>query len=293
VRRLIINADDLGITPGVNGAIVEAHQHGVVTSASLMANGKYFGEAAQLVRSVPKLSVGCHVVLVDGSPLSPADRVPSLLTATNDGRFPASFGAITRRTLLRYPSPEELETEIVAQIQKLQAAGIRVSHLDSHKHVHMLPILARSMIRAAVECGVPAIRNPFVPRRPLPISIVARRRDLWLRYAETKLLRGLHQEFRRIVAKAGISTTDGSFGVVSTGSLDADLFRTIASIIPEGTWEFVCHPGYNDDQLRSIRTRLRESREIELGILTSADARNALAKHGIELISFRELGANI
>ena len=290
VRRLIINADDFGLTPGVNRAIAEAHRNGIVTSTTLMANGRAFTDAAAIAQAMPRLSVGCHVVLVDGTPVLPPERVMSLVDKT--GQFPAGFGAVAKSALRKTIRAEEIEAEVCAQIQRIQHAGLKVSHVDSHKHVHMLPQLGAAIIRAARACGVWATRNPFVPARPLAFSHLARRPKLWTRYAETRLLRSYHRQFRRLVAEAEMLTTDGSFGVVSTGALDSDLFRAIAGSIPEGTWEFVCHPGYIDEELATIRTRLRESREQELAVLTSDTAHNVLSENGIELISYRDLVAN-
>lgn len=289
MRRLIINADDFGLTPGVNQAIAEAHQRGIVTSATLMANSGAFAPAVAMAQSMPRLSVGCHVVLVDGSPLLRPQRVPSLVSTS---QFPPGFGAIAKKALRNQLKRDEIEAEVTAQIQHIQQAGVRVTHVDSHKHVHMLPGLGAAIIRAARNCGVHAIRNPFVPVKPLAFADLARRPKLWTRYTETKVLRGYQRQFRKNVTEAGMITTDGSFGVISTGALDLDLFRAIIGSIPDGTWEFVCHPGYIDVELGAIRTRLRESREKELEVLTSVSARKALDEQGIQLISYADLIAN-
>lgn len=287
LRRLIINADDFGLTPGVNRAINQAHQNGIVTSTTLMANSRAFAEAASSVMSMPRLSIGCHVVLVDGEPILPPNRVPTLLA---DGtHFPNGFGDIAKSALRKKINTTEVEAEVTAQIRRIQGSGLTVTHLDSHKHVHMLPAIGAAIIRAARACGVPAIRNPFVPAKPLALAHLLRRPHLWTRYTETKVLRRYHHQFRRLVTEAGLVTPDGSFGVVSTGAFDLDLFRAIVGSIPDGTWEFVCHPGYVDEALGTIRTRLRESREKELAVLTSAEARHTLAEHGIELISYANL----
>jgi predicted glycoside hydrolase/deacetylase ChbG (UPF0249 family) len=156
----------------------------------------------------------------------------------------------------------------------------------------MLPQIGGAIIRAARNCGVPAIRNPFVAVKPLAVAHLTRRPQLWKRFAQTKILRRYEQEFLKQVASAGMLTTEGSFGVISTGSLDGELFRAVIGSIPDGTWEFVCHPGYIDKELGTIRTRLRESREKELALLTSAEAREALAVRHIELISYADLGSN-
>jgi predicted glycoside hydrolase/deacetylase ChbG (UPF0249 family) len=185
----------------------------------------------------------------------------------------------------------EVEAEAAAQITKLQSAGISVSHVDTHKHAHMLPSLCRAVLKAARACGVKAVRNPFVPLKPLAFAHLLRRPKLWTRYTEVKVLRRYEEEFREMVARAGMVTTDGSFGVLVTGALDENLFEAIIGSIPEGTWEFVCHPGYNDVELAGVRTRLRASREKELAVLTSARAHELLKKHDIELISYHQLTA--
>ena len=133
MRRLIINADDFGFTAGVNRAIVEAHSRGVVTSATLMANGPAFAEAADLAKTVPKLSIGCHAVLTDGEPVLAAQQLPSLTTASRfrDGMFTFAVRAIAGRM-----DAAQITAETAAQIRKIQSAGIAVSHIDTHKHTH-------------------------------------------------------------------------------------------------------------------------------------------------------------
>ena len=287
-RRLIINADDFGLTGGVNRAIVEAHSRGVVTSATLMATGAAFDGAIALAKENPRLSVGCHVLLVDGTPASRAAPLPSLV---NGDQFQNSLARFAHAALRGRLNASEITVEVAAQIQKLQKAGVEVSHVDTHKHSHMFPPVLRPLLEAARQCGVRAVRNPFAPLKPLAWAHLARRPRLWTRYSEVRALRGFFAGFRRIVAEMGMRTTDGSFGVLGTGALDEKLFASICGCIPEGTWEFVCHPGYNDAALSGVRTRLRASREAELKILTSADAKQTLERHGIEPISYRELSA--
>ena len=153
----------------------------------------------------------------------------------------------------------------------------------------MLPSICKAVLRAARACGVKAVRNPFVPLKPLAFAHLLRRPRLWTRYTEVKVLRRYESQFHEMVAREGMITTDGSFGVLVTGALDESLFEAIIGSIPEGTWEFVCHPGYNDAELDCVRTRLRSSREKELAVLTSDRARDLLIKHGIELISYHQL----
>lgn len=290
MRRLIINADDFGLTAGVNRAIVEAHQRGVVTSATLMANGRAFAEAVGQARSAPGLSVGCHVVLVDGEALLPPQQVRSLLAPGGaDRHFRRSLGEFAAAALRGKLEAAEVEAEAAAQLRKLQAAGVTPTHLDTHKHAHMFAGVLRPLLRAARACGVGAVRNPFAPLQPLAFAHLLRRPRLWKRYSQVKALRRLLDSFRAAVREEGIVTTDGTFGIVGTGALDARLFQAIVGSIPEGTWEFVCHPGYNDAELGGVRTRLRQSRVEELRVLTSEAARDALRRHQVELISWKEL----
>jgi chitin disaccharide deacetylase len=290
VRRLIINADDFGLTAGVNRAIVEANAHGIVTSSTLMANGRAFDDAVSLARKTPQLDVGCHLVLIDGEPLLDVARLPTI-TSRDSGsvRFRDGLKSFAARALAGRLDPEEIEAEASAQIRKIQSAGISVSHLDSHKHTHLFPAVLRPILRAALACGVHAVRNPFGPRKPLTMSELLSRPSIWARYAEVRILRTLAGKFRDAATRRGVATPDGTFGIVVTGALDEKLFRAIAAIIPEGTWEFVCHPGYNDADLQRANTRLRESREIELRLLTMPEAKRILENEGIAMISYREL----
>jgi chitin disaccharide deacetylase len=293
VRRLIVNADDFGFTAGINRAIVEAHAHGIVTSSTLMANGKAFEDAVRLAQSAPRLSIGCHVVLIDGEPVLDAKLLPSITSARASGaRFRDGLRSFAARALAGRLDAGEIEAEASAQIRKLQSNGIRVSHLDTHKHTHLFPPVLQSLLRAARACGVQAIRNPFGPRKPLKSSELLTRPSLWTRYAEVRILRTLAAKFRDSASRENFATPDGTLGIVVTGALDEKLFRGIAAIMPEGTWEFVCHPGYNDDDLKSANTRLRASRETELRVLTMPEARQLLLQQGIELISYRELIAD-
>ena len=285
MRRLIVNADDLAFTSGVNRAIVKAHAEGVVTSATVMANGPAFVEVNELAKQFPHLSIGCHVVLIDGSPVLPAEGIPSL---TQSGRFRDDLKKFATRALTGHLVAAELAAEATAQIKKVQAAGIRVSHFDTHKHTHIFPKVLRPLLMAAAECGVRAVRNPFGPHFPLPLNELVKRPNLWTRWAEMRVLGGFAGKFREAVRREGFVTPDGTLGVEVTGTLDETLFVAIAGTVPEGAWEFVCHPGYNDSDLQSAKTRLRESREIELQVLTLPRAREILARQNVQLISYQD-----
>jgi hopanoid biosynthesis associated protein HpnK len=289
VRRLIINADDFGLTAGVNRAIAEAHDGGVVSSATLMANGPAFDDAVRLARSRPRLGVGCHILLVDGTPLLQSESHALLDPDSRKERTPRfreGIGKFAALALLGRLNSDEIEAEATAQIHRLQSAGIAVTHLDSHKHTHMFPQIFRALLRAAKGCGVKAIRNPFERVRA---SQLAARPGLWRRWAEVGILGTLAKQFREAVRQAGMVTPDGTFAIVATGALDERQLRLLVERLPDGAWELVCHPGYNDADLQHIHTRLRESREEELRVLTSQSTRHLLAARGVEVISFSDL----
>jgi hopanoid biosynthesis associated protein HpnK len=279
VGRLIINADDFGLTAGVNRAIVELHRAGVLTSASLMARAAATVGAIELALATPTLGIGCHVVLVDGEPVLRAQDLPTLVDLRT-GRFQPSLGAFLKLLLTGRIRSSEIEAETAAQINLLQANGLRLTHIDTHKHVHMFPAVLRPVLRAARAAGIRAVRNPFEPAW----SRRATHGAPWLRRAEMKLLRLLEPTFRRIVAEEGFTTTDGAVGVLATGTLDSTTVSSLLRSMPDGTWELVTHPGYNDSDLAQVRTRLLASRE------TEREAIRAVEQFpGIERISFADL----
>jgi hopanoid biosynthesis associated protein HpnK len=286
VRRLIVNADDFGLTSGVNRGIIEAHTHGIVTSSTLMACGPKFQEAVDMASQNPQLSVGCHVLLADASPVLELARV-STLAIGNSGtpKFRESLVSFACLAIARRLNESEIEAEITAQIRKLQAAGIQVSHLDSHKHTHMFPAVFRPMLSAAKKCGVRAVRNPFEP------LLFAGTRN-WKRRFQLGILRSFRSSFRDALNASGLITPNGCVGIVATGGLTLQTFRQLIENLPEGTWEFVTHPGYNDAELDRVKTRLRHSRENELAILTSPEVKELLQREQIELISYREFGTS-
>ena len=281
MKRLIINADDFGLTNGVNQAIVELHRHGILTSATLMAKASATDDAIQLALANPTLGVGCHVVLVDGSPITPVELIPCLAAAKDLSPTLGSFlirihiGNMTGRNVA-----QDIETEAFAQISRLQSSGLKLTHIDTHKHTHMFSAVLRPVLRAAHAAGIRAIRNPYEPIW----SVRATPGAPWLRRAQVQLLRTLQSSFRRIVAEEGFVTTNGAIGVLATGTLDSPALASLLSAMPDGTWELVTHPGYNDTSLARVRTRLLASREIEYQAL-----KNASISQGIELIHFGQL----
>ena len=258
MTRLIVNADDFGLTSGVNRAILELHSAGVLTSATLMAHAGATSEAIELALAHPSLAVGCHIVLVDGMPILPPSEIPTLVERRT-GLFPASLTTFLSRLFTGRISTREIEAEAAAQIAVLKGRGLNLSHIDAHKHTHMFPAVLRPVLRAAHAAGIRAVRNPFEPAWAVRATAGAG----WARWFEVSLLRKLESHCKRIIATEGFATTDGTIAVVGTGILNAATLRSMLTVLPEGTWELVTHPGYNDADLAAVRTRLRASRDVE------------------------------
>jgi len=268
-KQLVVNADDFGFTPDVNQGIVEAHQRGILTAATLMANGGAFDDAVRLARVVPTLDIGCHLVLVGGPSLVTGKPLPATV--------PQLLAAMARREIRVYP-------ELAAQVRRIVDAGIRPTHLDTHKHTHLAPPVLDAVARLGEEFGVRWVRRPFdFPLNDLRGAVPSAQR---LASGAMGLLR---KRFLRVLEKRGCLTTDHFAGFQITGRFrTAELLRLLAAV-PEGTTELMCHPGRCGEALRRARTRLKESREHELEALVAPETRAALARHGIELVNYRGL----
>lgn len=285
MRRLIVNADDFGLTWGVNRAIIAANSSGIVTSATLMANAKATTAAMDMSKMQPKLKTGCHVVLIDGAPL--ASNLISLTSGSSF--FRNSLKQFALDAIRKKISADEIKREVEAQIRKIQAHGITLTHIDSHKHTHMFPHILRPVLRAAKACGIRAVRNPFEPLRSWPRAMVLGVPALWMRSAGVMAFQMFAPEFHKIIKEEGMVSTNGTVGIAVTGKLDQQILLRILKALPEGTWELVCHPGYSDADLETAGTRLTQSREIELAALTSAETKEAIAAQKIELISYADI----
>lgn len=282
LRRLIINADDFGYTPGVNRAIAECARFGTVTSATLMANAAEFEDAVAIAAEDVVAGVGCHVVLVDGEPLSPVENIPSLV----DGDvFRSSITDLARAAVTNAINADDVAMEAATQFKQLRSAGIDITHFDSHKHAHMFPAIFRPLLATAKANGIGAVRNPF---EPFSLNWITSP-GLWLRGAETTALRTFRESFLKEVKSVGLKTTDGTLGIAVTGRLDLTWLRRIVQALPEGTWELVCHPGYDDAALRASNTRLRAERETEREALMSEEFKQLLTEEKIEPIHYGDL----
>jgi chitin disaccharide deacetylase len=291
MRRLIINADDFGMTVGVNRAIAEAHRAGLVTSATVMANEAGTDDAIVIASQHPSLRTGSHVVLVDGKPLSEPDNVATLIGSRNGtgARFRKGISHLALASVAGQVRAEHVYKEAAAQIEQLQARGLSLSHVDCHMHSHILPEVLRAVLQAARDHRVAAIRNPFEPA--WSVAATHKRSSLrsWHRSAQVTALRVLQSQFRHAVDQHGMKTPDGTIGIAVTGLLDRNLLSRLVEAMPEGAWELVTHPGYNDRHLMEATTELKQSRAIELELLTSPQTLDLLRKRGIQLINYSDL----
>ena len=287
MKNLIVNADDLGWTEGVNRGIVDAHRRGLVTSTSLLANGPAFASALEVRRNHPELGIGVHLNLSDGAPTADAKQVRGLLNAA--GQLEGGPENLLLRIAARKLSLEEVEREWDAQIAKIKAAGISPTHLDGHKHVHMLPGLFELALRLARSHGVGAIRiaheaSPL--RSALSAGSEQAGKVLLKQGVQARGLKLLARDAREMAERAGIAAADYFCGIAQTGVMTRAGVERLLETLPEGTTEFMCHPGYADEELRQSQTRLQASRQQELEILTDTEIRKLVATRGIRLINY-------
>jgi predicted glycoside hydrolase/deacetylase ChbG (UPF0249 family) len=258
VRTFVVNADDFGFTPDVNDGIVEAHRNGILTSTTLMATGAAFDHAVRLAKENPTLDIGCHLVLVGEPP------------------FPATVAKLTQAVALhRIKIYEELST----QVRRIQAAGLKPTHLDTHKHTHLLPPILEAVARISEEFRIPWVRRPFdFAAQPGQVPLTKR--------AVSRGLTVVRTRFERVLRTHHCRFTDHFAGFQITGRYDANLLAQLIRALPEGTTEFMCHPGRLGADLRTARTRLKESREQELCALTSKEVRAAIKEGNVRLSPF-------
>jgi len=284
-RRLIVSADDFGLGPAVDRGIVAAVEAGAVTSVGVMAN---LVDGAAL-RALPGgISLGVHLNLTTGAPLSPPGAVSSLVDGR--GEF-LSLATLTRRALTGRVRGRDVERELGAQLARMRALGATIDHVDSHEHVHLLPGVTAAAVRATRAAGVRRIRS----HRPrlLPPSGGA-----MVAYYRAHPRRVLTHAAKRLLALrlrlAGLAMPDG---MVAPSLLAAPVaggplrqWETIAAALLPGTWELVVHPA----DLRLVRTAaererlgdLVDSRGTELAALTAPEFHRTLRAHDVELVPF-------
>ncbi len=287
MKNLIVNADDLGWTEGVNRGIAEAHRHGIVTSTSVLANGKAFAPAVELVERMQALGVGVHLNLSDGAPVAKREQVGSLVN--DGGMLKGGPESLLLRMARRGLVLEQVEREWDAQIRKVRDAGIQPTHLDGHKHVHMLPGLFEIALRLGKRHGIGAVRIAHEASTLRAALSAGQKKHAALVMKQGVQARGLKllaRDARELAERAGIATTDYFCGIAQTGELTREGVARLLERLPEGTTELMCHPGYADAELESSATRLQHSRQKELEILTDTKIRKLVASQGIRLIDY-------
>jgi len=278
-RLLVINADDLGFAPGVNRGIVEAHEAGTLSSASMMVNTPAFGEAAALVRErVPTLGVGLHLNLLAGRPLA----VVPTLADPRSGEF-YSFGELARRAMIGRVSASDVRRECDAQLAALAAEGISITHLDSHRHTHALPGVLPAVLASARAAGVRVVRRPL--DEPTANDPVASAKMLVLHGAWRVAMRGVATDDRVLLARS-----PNFRGIALQGAPDVER-RLLALLdrLPAGATEIMMHPGY-DDAVLAEQDPYRHEREREVAALCSAAVRERISRGDLRLVHFGDLG---
>lgn len=277
MKKLIVTADDLGLTPGVNRGIVRAFQDGIVTSASLLVTGSAFEEAVTLARQNPELDVGLHLTLVEERAVLRREALPTLVDET--GRFPRTSGEFFRRAVLGRISWDEVEREIEAQLALFQKTGLRLSHLNSHQHLHMFPPVFQIVRRLTRGMDNVWIRNPAGPWRKSPGVRMGR----WVQRLGLNLTCLSAQALHRSRIP---QMPDGMYGFEVGGRLTRPALEQILRKIPDGLYELICHPGEDDAETRTRYSHWGYRWAEELEALTVPETRVVLKEQGIALTSF-------
>ncbi len=279
--RLIVNADDFGLCRGVNEAIRQAHNTGVLTSATLMASMPGAQKAVELAEEMPNLGVGVHLNLTEGPAVSNAGEVEILLDSK--GRFAFSPGRLAIMSLFSSSVRKAIEIELAAQIGWVIDNGIKPSHLDSHKHIHSFPSIYKIVGRLASRFGIGAIRWPFEPTVVLGSGWPAASKGGRTRAGIVRKMAAINR-----YQDDSFIRNDALLGVAHTGRIDYEFFRALIGSGIQGTIELMTHPGFSDG-LDLSKTRLTGQRERELEVLCSEEIKELLSCADVELTHYGRL----
>ena len=283
MKQLIVNADDLGLTPAVNRGVVRAFQDGIVTSASVLVTGSAFEDAVALAQQNPQLDVGLHLALVEERAVLEPDVLPTLVDETQ--RFPRTSMEFIQRAILGGISWYEVEQEIAAQVALFQKTGLRLSHLNSHQHLHMFPPVFQIVRRLARWMDNVWIRNSAGPWRKSPDASLGR----WAQRLGLNLTslaaRGLHDGSQP-------QMPDGLFGFEVSGRLTPSALEQILRRIPHGLYELICHPGEDDADTQTRYSHWGYRWAEELKTLTAPETEAILKEQGITVTSFVQAREN-
>lgn len=279
LRYIIINADDFGRHAEINRAVEEGLVHGCLRSATVMPGGAAFAGAIDIARRHEELGLGVHLTLVDGHPILPPEEIPSLVGS--EGDFLPDHTALLKRYLKGGVNLEEVRRELAAQLQKIEATEIPISHVDSHQHMHTLPGIIDIVLDLAARAGIRAVRTP---RTPLFAGAFGGLGQLVGRL-------GLSTLARLAACKAhrrGLLTPDNFAGIVAGEAVsEGELLHLIAHL-PQGTTEVMMHPGMKNDVLQED-SGWQHDFEAELAAILSPRVGEALRKAEVKPVNFRHL----
>jgi predicted glycoside hydrolase/deacetylase ChbG (UPF0249 family) len=274
VKRLIVTADDVGLHEGMTLGAVRAHREGIVTACSVAPNGRTFDHAVELLRGCPALDVGVHLTLVEGRPICPPDRVPSLVTT--DGRLMNGYRRFVARYVLGRVAVADVELELRTQIERVMEAGLALCHLNGHQHLHVLPRIFDVVVRLAGAYGIPYVR---ILDDRVPADVPLGRR------AAVAGLSRLGRRARSRAAAHGLRTNRATIGVAGAGHLDtARLIRLLGRV--DDLTELVAHPGMDDSSIGQSYG-WHYDWDAETAALSAPEVREALAREGIALSGVR------
>ena len=286
MKLLVVNADDFGIDPAVNAAIIKAHTNGLLTSASLLIGAPHAAEAVEFARAHPNLGVGIHLCLVQDRSTAPPEKVPALATA--NGQLPSSPFALSARLLAHRRLDADIETELRMQIARFLDTGLRPSHFDTHQHTHIHPRVLNIVARLAREHGVAFIRAPVEPLWP---SLRCNRERMPRKIARWFVFSTLGSQAKRVLLRQGSRTVDRAVGVLDPGHLTEPFLASYLPLLPEGLTEFFFHPADRPSEFL-LQAQRGYEHAAELQALCSPQVRQLIRDCGIRLTNFRELDAS-
>lgn len=289
-RKLIVNADDFGLTAGVNAAVTECARFGILRSATIMANGPAFDDALKCAAQLEDFGVGIHFVLTGLRPLSDSAAIPELAGA--DGSLPAGPSELLKIVLSRRDAIRELKRELLVQAEKVFDSGITPTHFDTHKHVHIIPPVLSTVVEIARRFSVKWVRNPFEGPGAFGFlfDVEKGKRGKFLKqYCKALTVRSAYPLFRSCIRRAGMNCPEYFHGVSSTGFLNDRMIVRLSRMLKPGIHELMTHPGYLDAELERQKTRLLYSREMERQILVSDHLKKQFERNDITLSHFGEV----
>lgn len=281
-KELVINADDFGLCKGINEGVIRLLEKNILGAVSVIAGGESVNQAIGILRGSPDIDVGAHLYLTMVRPLSGKEEIPSLLNKT--GVFDNNIYKFLLRYFFAGIKKDHLIKEFRAQIEKLKSSGIKISHLDSHQYVHMLPGIFKITVMLAKEYNIPLIRLPFTPLgRNFFLN-----KSAFCRKICQFVFNLLCIMYRRLMKESGIQEQCYSIGFLNNGHLTQEAIRGIFSSLGRGRYELVCHPGTTECRHDKYTKDWGYQWEEELKLLTSGIIREQADLNCVKLSNFKE-----